>query len=166
VHNSPALDSLKHQQLRSLCARHALKSTGKVGRYSKLQRNNATDGWIDRVYTQRDQLIKRLKGLRDQPTRSSSLVTRTTSSEPEELDGSFDFIEDEDATTASHPLQLDLPRSFDGAAPHSTDPRPSFATSRVSTDEFGALSAGTPIYFFTLRPCSVGRGCSIQPLTD
>jgi hypothetical protein len=32
VHNSPALDSLKHQQLRSLCARHGLKSTGKVGK--------------------------------------------------------------------------------------------------------------------------------------
>jgi hypothetical protein len=30
VHNSPALESLKHAQLRSLCSRHSVTSTGKV----------------------------------------------------------------------------------------------------------------------------------------
>jgi len=78
------------------------------------------------------------------------MLTRS-SSEPEELDGSFDFVEDvndQAAAPASHHYLQPLPGSFEGA-----EPRPSIATSsRVSTDEFGALSASKSRLLLSFAP--------------
>lgn len=129
VHNSPALDSLKHQQLRSLCARHHVKSTGKVGErpsrvyYCEINTDIAQT-------TQRDALIKRLKALRN--TASGDAVNDEVDEPAGETEDSFDFMdEDPEELEGDQQGQLDVDA-----------PRPSTSTARIQTDEFGALSMG------------------------
>lgn len=93
---------------------------------------------------QRDHLIKRLKALRDRPAHVNN-NEEACSSEQDGLDGSFDIVDDEESEEAQ--FNTLLPGSFESS--NNTTARPSIMSSRVSTDEFGALSAG----MFTLFRC-------------
>lgn len=143
MHNSPALDSLKHQQLRSLCARHGLKSTGKVGILDYYYCFVVAEHPCRCETKQKDHLIKRLKALRDRPLQDGAQDIPTSEDATTPLDGSFDILDDEEAEEAQQ--FGSLPGSFES----DRNTAASFAMhSRVSTDEFGALSAG-----MFLQPC-------------
>lgn len=95
------------------------------------------------TWKQKDHLIKRLKALRDNE------YAHHESLEQEPLDGSFDIVDDQDAEEAQHGDYNSLPGSFEAAT------RPS---SRASTDEFGALSAGMSLLHVNTFAVSPSRG--------
>lgn len=138
VNNSPALESLKHAQLRSLCSRHSVNSTGKVRLGSNYygwrclhgearQADERLVGWLLRL--QKDVLISRLKALRE--GHAAATETERLSEEPappSSSESAFDIIDKEE---------------LQGNSEEQEQPRPSTSTARIQTDEFGALSAGT-----------------------
>lgn len=104
--------------------------------------------------TQRDHLIRRLKGLREgehgqmnimsSPSPAMSLLQPTSEMDEEGgLDGSYDFADDTIAQTSHVQVRHSDPFAATASNPTVTA---GTVTSRVSTDEFGALSAGMLFY--------------------